>query len=121
MASLGCQLALTGRNASNLEQTAKECKEINGAIDVLTVVGDLRDERDVRAVIDKTIERFKGLDVLINNAGVLEFGTIETTTLESFDHVMGTNVRSVFHLTSLATPHLIKSKGTTITISFLAT
>jgi NAD(P)-dependent dehydrogenase (short-subunit alcohol dehydrogenase family) len=93
MASLGCQLALTGRNASNLEQTAKECKEINGAIDVLTVVGDLRDERDVRAVIDKTIERFKGLDVLINNAGVLEFGTIETTTLESFDHVMGTNVR----------------------------
>ena len=93
MASRGCQLALTGRNATNLEKTARECREINGDIEVLTVVGDLRDEKDVKAVIDATIEKFKGLDVLINNAGILELGTIETTTLETFDRVMDTNVR----------------------------
>ncbi|CAB4056410.1 unnamed protein product [Lepeophtheirus salmonis] len=55
--------------------------------------------------------RETGLDILVNNAGILERGSIENTSLESYDRVMNINVRSVFQTTSLATPHLIKTKG----------
>lgn len=57
------------------------------------------------------------LDVLINNAGILETGTIETTSLEQYDRVMATNVRSIYHLTMLAVPHLIASKGNIVNVS----
>lgn len=92
-AGLGCRLALTGRNVANLEKTARECREVKGDVEVLTVAGDMSNEEDVTTVLDKTIEKFRGLDVLVNSAGVLELGSIETTTLEAFDRVMNINVR----------------------------
>ena len=52
-----------------------------------------------------------------NNAGILETGTIETTSLEQFDRVMDTNVRSIYHLTMLAVSHLIKTQGNIVNVS----
>lgn len=53
----------------------------------------------------------------MNNAGILEIGSIENTSLASFDRVMNVNVRSVYHLTMLAVPHLVKSKGNIVNVS----
>ena len=61
--------------------------------------------------------RFKQLDILVNNAGILESGSIETTSLAQYDRVTGINVRSIYHLTSLAVPHLIKTKGSVVNVS----
>ncbi|XP_062511380.1 uncharacterized protein LOC134187280 [Corticium candelabrum] len=117
LASLGCRLSLTGRNVANLEKTARECRQVKSDVEVVTVAGDLCKEEDVKCVIEKTIEKYDGLDVLVNDAGILEMGTIETTTLESFDRVMNINTRSIFHLTLLAVPYLIKSKGCIVNVS----
>lgn len=57
------------------------------------------------------------MDVLINNAGILETGSIENTNMEQFDRVMNTNIRSIFHLTMLAVPHLIATKGNIVNVS----
>jgi len=63
------------------------------------------------------VSHFGRLDVLVNNAGILEMGTIETSTLEQYDRVFNTNVRSIYNLTQLAVPHLIKSKGNIVNVS----
>ncbi len=70
-----------------------------------------------RKVMEETLKRFGRLDILVNNAGVIELGTIENTSLEQYDRVMDINVKAIYHLTMLATPHLIKSKGNVVNVS----
>ncbi|XP_066569156.1 3-oxoacyl-[acyl-carrier-protein] reductase FabG [Amia ocellicauda] len=115
-AKLGAQLALNGRDVENLSKTAKQCTE-NGGAEPLLVPGDLTDEETVKKTIEKTISHFGRLDVLINSAGILAMGSIETTDMVQYDRVMDINVRSVYHLTHLAVPHLIKSKGSIVNVS----
>merc|ERR1711972_1019057 len=50
-------------------------------------------------------------------AGVLEMGSIENTSLEQYDRVMGVNMRSVYHLTMMAVPHLEVTKGNVVNVS----
>lgn len=60
---------------------------------------------------------FGGLNILVNCAGILELGSIENTSLEQYDRIFNVNVRSMYHLTMLAVPHLVKSKGNIVNIS----
>lgn len=112
---LGAKVVITGRNEDNLKETGSKCEG-----EFLSIVADLNVEADRVKIINETISKFGKLDVLVNNAGLGEAGTILTTTLEQYDKVMNTNVRSVFHLTQLATPHLIKTKGNIVNISSVA-
>lgn len=113
LAKQGALLSLNGRNLTNLQTLAAEID----ADKHLIVAGDITNENDAVNIVTKTIERFGKLDVLINNAGILESGTIETTSLEQYDRVMNTNVRSMYHLTMLAMPHLVHSKGSVVNVS----
>ena len=111
---LGATLALSGRNVENLEKVANECE---GAKKPLLIKADLGIEEDTKLVLDKTISELGKIDILINNAGVLEMGTIENTSLEQYDRVMNVNLRAVYHLTMLSTPHLIETKGNIVNVS----
>lgn len=110
---LGATLSLTGRNMDNLQKTADSCVGTKP----LLIQADLMSETDTATLVQKTIEAFGQLDILVNNAGVLEMGTIENTSLEQYDRVMSVNVRSLYQLTMLATPELIKTKGNIVNIS----
>ena len=83
----------------------------------LPVSADLMNESDTATLVENTIKEFGKLDILVNNAGVLEMGTIENTSLEQYDRIMNVNVRAIYHLTMLATPELIKTKGNIVNIS----
>ncbi|XP_018575876.1 uncharacterized protein LOC108914536 [Anoplophora glabripennis] len=113
-AGLGAALALTGRNLENLQQVASDCA--SGTTPLL-IIAELTSESDTKAIIDQTVERFGRLDVLVNNAAVLELDSMETTSLAQYDNVMNTNVRSLYHITTLAVPHLIKTKGNIVNVS----
>lgn len=113
LAKQGALLSLSGRNVENLQAVAEEI----GIDKTFIASGDITKEADTIDILNKTIDKFGKLDVLINNAGILESGTIETTSLEQYDRVMNTNVRSMYHLTSLAVPHLIKTKGNIVNVS----
>ncbi|CRK86212.1 CLUMA_CG000088, isoform A [Clunio marinus] len=112
---LGANIVITGRNEINLKEIQEKCGS-----KVLAIVADVNDEADRHKIINSTIENFGRIDVLVNNAGVGEAGTILTTSLEQYDKVMNTNVRSVFHLTQLATPYLIKTRGNIVNVSSVA-
>lgn len=113
LAKLGASLSLSGRNVNNLKQVQNDTNAKN----CITVTGDVTNETDTARIVGETIKHYGQLDVLINNAGILESGTIENTSLEQFDRVMNTNIRSIYHLTMLAVPHLIETSGNIVNVS----
>lgn len=113
---LGASLALTGRKEDNLRKVGEECQTL-GNKQPLLVPADLVNEEDTKRVIETTIKHYNGLNILVNCAGILELGSIETTSLEQYDRMFNINVRSIYHLTMLAVPHLIKSKGNVVNVS----
>jgi len=118
-ARLGAKLVISGRNEANLQRTCDECVRVRPASteQPLLVVADMYSETDVANLVDKTIKNFGRLDVLVNSAGIIEFGSIETTSLEQYDRVMNVTVRAAYQLTMLCVPHLIATRGNIVNVS----
>lgn len=115
-AHLGASLSLSGRNVDNLKRVADECAEISGK-GALVAAGELTNERDVENILTRSLEHWNKLNILVNNAGILEMGSIENTSLKQYDNLFNTNVRSVYQLTMLAVPHLIETEGNIVNVS----
>lgn len=111
---LGANLVIVGRNIENLQKVASECVDPEK---VLAVQADVTSAEGPKKIIDEALRKFGQIDVLVNNAGILETGTIENTSLEQYDRVMNTNIRSIYALTMLAVPHLIKTVGNIVNVS----
>jgi len=121
LAELGGNVVVTGRDEQRIKSVAEKCRKISGGKKVLSIAADLSNDKDVRNLIETTIEEFGRLDVLINNAGVGDLSYMnDPKIVELYDKIMDLNVRSVFFLTSLAIPYLEKTKGVIINISSIA-
>ncbi|KAG4070599.1 hypothetical protein HA402_013519 [Bradysia odoriphaga] len=116
-AKLNAKLALVGRNVERLEVVAQQCIDNSGK-KPLTIIADINVQTE--EIIEKTIAHYGRLDVLVNVAGIGAPSSISRINLDNFDKVMNTNVRSVYHLTALAVPHLIESKGNVVNVSSVA-
>lgn len=88
--------------------TAAEAVEKAGG-KALAIRLDVRDEEQIKSAIEKTVETFGGLDIVINNAGVLRLTGVETTEMKQFDLMHAVNTRAVFMMAKYALPHLRKS------------
>jgi cyclopentanol dehydrogenase len=82
--------------------------------ETLFVKADVRREPDVRAMIDRAVARFGGLDVLVNNAGVGIGKTAEETSEEEWDRILGINAKGTYLATKYAVPHLRARGGGSI-------
>jgi NAD(P)-dependent dehydrogenase (short-subunit alcohol dehydrogenase family) len=111
----GAQVVLVGRDRAALSATAAEIAQ--GGSEAFAVLGDVTVEADAERVVRETIDDFDRLDVLVNAAGILANGTIETTTLAAWDEMLNVNLRAVFHLMSLAVPHLERTGGNVVNVS----
>src|SRR4030095_11748313 len=78
---------------------------------------DVTNDDDARNSFDRALDNAGRLDVLVNAAGHIASGSIENTSLAAWDAMMNVNLRSVFHLMQLASPHLIRTKGNIVNIS----
>lgn len=120
-ASRGSKLALIGRNENNLVQTKEECLKVSdGSIkdeDILLIKADLSQEQDTIRAVKETVSKFNRIDVLVNAAGIIGKGTVESTPLSDYDVMMNINLRSVFHIMSLSIPHLKSTKGSIVNVS----
>jgi citronellol/citronellal dehydrogenase len=72
----------------------------------LAVVGDVRKEEDVQRAVDAAVERFGGIDVVVNNASAIATDPTEQLSAKKFDLMMDINVRGTFLLTKAALPYL---------------
>ncbi|MDH7797221.1 MULTISPECIES: SDR family oxidoreductase [unclassified Beijerinckia] len=87
----------------------------------LGLVGDASDETVVNEIVAAAIQRFGSVDILHNNIGILTFGSVLKTDVETWDRIMMLNVRSMFLATRTVLPHMIERKGGSIVnISALA-
>ncbi|KAI6242065.1 Oxidoreductase, short chain dehydrogenase/reductase family protein [Aphelenchoides fujianensis] len=114
---LGASLLVTGRNEERLRALVGELEKIDTQGQIHSVAADLAKEEDVKRIADEVKQKYGRLDVLVNNAGILEAGTIENTPLDSYDRVMNVNLRSVFLLTQLVVPLLEQTKGAVVNVS----
>lgn len=114
LSKLGAKLSLTGRNVENLQKVSQNCDKAGATF---VVSADLTKESDIENIVKQTVDHYGQVDVLVNNAGIIETGTIENTSLAQYDKLMNTNVRSIYYLTMLTVPHLLKTKGNIVNVS----
>ncbi len=110
------KLVIIGRDEKKLKAMAAECED-KWKNKPLVVVAELTEEADVRNIVDQTIDEYGSVDVLVNNAATLELGGIEYTSMQQFDNCFNTNVRSVYQLTMLVVPYLVKTRGCIVNVS----
>ena len=114
-AEAGALVMLVGRDAVALQRIADEIESRGGTAHFS--VADVTREADAKRAVAETVERFAGLDILVNAAGVLSSGTIENTTLGAWDAMLDVNLRAVFHMMQLAIPHLERRRGNIVNVS----
>jgi NAD(P)-dependent dehydrogenase (short-subunit alcohol dehydrogenase family) len=109
-AQAGAQVAVVDVTKESVEETAKLIEEAGGR--ALTLVADVRQSEQVKAVLDQTVEAFGGLDVAFNNAGVEQKGaTLAELSEDEWDRVLDINLRGVFLSMKHEIPLLLQRGG----------
>lgn len=117
-AQSGARVALIARREKELRET--EDQIVRGGGEVERLIGDVADESFDQEAVSKTVQRFGGIDVLVNAAGIIATGSLADTSTKLFDRMMNTNVRSIFFLMRAARPTLVERKGSIVNISSVA-
>ena len=116
----GVSVCISARHRDDIDQTVDQLNRSVGSR-AIGFVCDVRDYDQVKALIDYTVNELGGVDILINNAGIGIFETVEETSPEDFRAVLETNVCGVFYCCHEAIPQLKKrGGGYIINISSLA-
>ncbi len=114
----GANLVITGRNVKKLEDAKEELERLYG-IKVLTMAADVSADSDnetvVNEVVQKTMDTFGRIDVLINNAQASASGvTLADHTTEQFNLALYSGLYAAFYYMKACYPHLKETKGTVI-------
>ncbi|HVL66475.1 MAG TPA: SDR family oxidoreductase [Vicinamibacterales bacterium] len=88
LAAEGARLCLLARDPDEL---ARARAQLPADAEVMTIRCDVRRRADVRLAVDRILERWPAVDVLINNAGVIQVGPLEHMTLDDFENAMATH------------------------------
>jgi NAD(P)-dependent dehydrogenase (short-subunit alcohol dehydrogenase family) len=102
---VGVRVALASRNAEALEELAAKLKAAGG--DAVAIPMDVTKPEDRRRLVGTAVEKFGGIDLLVNNAGIGSWGHFATSTPEILRQVMEVNFFGPVELTRLAMPHLM--------------
>ncbi len=108
-AERGARLVLAARSLDALDEARPELLRL-GARDVLNVATDVRDEGQVRSMIDQAIARHGRIDVLINNAGLIQVGPVDAMTVDDFRDAMATNYWGAVYASLAVLPHMKAQK-----------
>jgi len=115
----GCKVAITGRKAADTDKAAASFSKSHPG-KILGIEADVRNLADMEKAVKATVSEFGKLDVLVANAGLGHFGSIEDISAEQWSETIDTNLTGVFFSVKSALSELKKSKGYIITIASLA-
>jgi NAD(P)-dependent dehydrogenase (short-subunit alcohol dehydrogenase family) len=105
----GAKVVIAGRDTKKLDRAAAEIGP-----DCLAVSADVSNADSVEKLVSATVERFKQINVLVNNAAVLLPGTAESISEEDFDQTFNINVRGLWLLSRAVLPHMRATGGGSI-------
>jgi citronellol/citronellal dehydrogenase len=92
-----------------IQRTAEEIEKAGGK--ALAIRCDIRDDAEVAVAVKAAVERFGGIDVLVNNASAIHLAGTAETPMKRFDLMYGVNVRGTFACTQACLPHLAKASN----------
>jgi short-subunit dehydrogenase len=119
LARSGARLALNARDAARLGATAAECAALGAQ--VLSVPGDVALAADCRTAVARAVERFGGLDVLVNNAGTTMWARFDQLAdLAGLEQLLAVNYLGAVRVTAAALPYLKSARGLIVAVASLA-
>lgn len=112
----GASLVITGKSDTphktlpgTIHSVADEVRALGGQ--ALPVVCDVRDDEQIAAMVEQTVDHFGGVDVLINNASAIAIRDTMKMTPKRFDLLMGVNMRGTFFTSRACIPHLVHAEN----------
>ncbi|TKR82303.1 hypothetical protein L596_016045 [Steinernema carpocapsae] len=121
LASEGASVTIHGRSEEGLKKTEKLILEKGILAErILAVKGEIQDEKTVKNLVEKTLQKFGKIDVVVNNAGLAVRGDLEGLSMENYEYLHDVNVKSILRLNQLAETHLEASKGNIVNVSSMA-
>ena len=115
LASHGCDVAITSRNADHLEPTCLDIEAVG--VRALAIAGDVRDPTAVDQTVAETVTAFERLDILVNGAAGNFLCLAEDLSPNGFGSVVDIDLKGTFHMCRSALPHLKKTGGVVLNIS----
>ncbi len=115
LARTGANVTICGRRRDPLEKTLEEIKKMgsNG----LVIQGDVAKKPEVETLVNQTVEVFGGLEILVNNAGVIVRAPAEELLEEDWDYHFAINLKGAFICSQAAFPYLAEKGGKIINIA----
>ncbi len=102
----GAMITLVARNQEELAEAANDLLDHHYNADVFTAVGDVRVRQDAERAIARAAERYGRIDVLINNAGIIQVGPIEHMKLSDYEDAMNTHFWGPLYMVMAALPRM---------------
>jgi 3-oxoacyl-[acyl-carrier protein] reductase len=119
LAELGAAVAICGRDSAALKETAALLTK--QGVRVFSRIADVTNRKDIDALVSETETALGPISILVNNAGLGIFGPTHEKSEDDWDHVLDTNLKSVFLTSRAVAPSMIKNKrGDIVNISSLA-
>jgi 3-oxoacyl-[acyl-carrier protein] reductase len=119
LAGEGANLVLNARRQERLAELESAVRKAGGK--AVSLVGDASQEETARQAVDLAVKTFGSLDILINNVGIGNYKNLVDTSVEEYDEMVDSNVRSTFLFTRYAVPIMIKQgSGTILMVSSMA-
>ena len=109
MAKEGADIVLTDINEERLRKAEKDIKALG--VSVLAVKSDISVMSDIQDLVNKTIERFGKIDILVNNAAIYPTGPFLEKDEATFDKVVAVNFKGVFFCTQAVMRHMVERKS----------
>ncbi len=111
----GCRVSLAARSGDRLDELAEDFERKYG-VEILSVVTNVRRESDVNELVERTVEEFGRLDIVVSNAGIGGEGKVEDLDIEEYKAIMETNLDGAVYLTRASLPHIKETNGNYIYI-----
>jgi NAD(P)-dependent dehydrogenase (short-subunit alcohol dehydrogenase family) len=109
LSSEGCKVIMLGRDRTKLQKAASE---IGNKKNTMTVIADITKEAEVLSAIDQTINSFDKIDILINNAGIINDPMpFHEMSEDQWDNLVNTNLFGMFRMTKAVIPVMMESGG----------
>lgn len=119
LAAAGATVAVSARRADRLADLVAKIEAAGGK--ALPLPGDMTVEAEALKAVEDTVAQLGSIDILINSAGVMQAGNVETADLDEYRRVFDINLFATLYTCRAAVPHMLKQGGGDIvTISSLA-